>query len=104
MLYSMAPGRRIGPARAATLAHALGKVHRTVNPVRRTGIDAGVPDMGEIVRIATFEGDGDFPAYVARPEPAAANGAAIIVIQEIFGVNAGIREKCDHWAALGFLA
>ena len=60
--------------------------------------------MGEIVRIATFEGDGDFPAYVARPGPAAANGAAIIVIQEIFGVNAGIREKCDHWAGLGYLA
>jgi len=58
--------------------------------------------MGEYVRIATYEGDGDFPAYVARPagEPT----AAIIVIQEIFGVNPGIRNKADHWASLGYLA
>jgi len=37
-----------------------------------------------------------FPAYLAQP-----NGvprAAIIVIQEIFGVNAGIRSKSDKWA------
>ena len=30
--------------------------------------------------------------------------AAIIVIPEIFGVNPGIRQKCDKWAELGFLA
>ena len=28
---------------------------------------------------------------------------AVVVIQEIFGVNEGIRRKCDHWAALGYL-
>jgi len=58
--------------------------------------------MGEQVRIATYEGDGTFPAYVARPAGEAK--AAIIVIQEIFGVNAGIRGKADHWASLGYLA
>lgn len=58
--------------------------------------------MGEYVRIATYEGDGDFPAYVARPQGAAK--AAIIVIPEIFGVNPGIRQKADHFAALGYLA
>ena len=58
--------------------------------------------MGEYVRIATYEGDGDFPAYVARP--AGKPTAAIIVIQEIFGVNPGIRNKADHWASLGYLA
>ncbi len=30
--------------------------------------------------------------------------AAIIVIQEIFGVNAGIRRKCDTLAEAGYLA
>ena len=30
--------------------------------------------------------------------------AAIIVIQEIFGVNEGIRRKCDSWARAGYLA
>jgi carboxymethylenebutenolidase len=45
---------------------------------------------------------GDFTAYVA--EPTAAPKAAIIVIQEIFGVNPGIRQKCDVWAKAGYLA
>jgi carboxymethylenebutenolidase len=46
--------------------------------------------------------EGQIPAYVAQP--AAANGKAMIVIPEIFGVNAGIRSKCDQWAAKGYLA
>ena len=41
-------------------------------------------------------------AYVAAPEGEAK--AAIIVIQEIFGVNEGIRRKCDNWARHGYLA
>ena len=43
-----------------------------------------------------------FDAYVAQPE--ATPKAAIIVIQEIFGVNGGIRQKCDNWAKAGYLA
>lgn len=58
--------------------------------------------MAEYVRIPTYEGDGEFQAYVARP--AGAPTAAIIVIQEVFGVNEGIRRKADHWADLGYLA
>ena len=58
--------------------------------------------MTETVRIPTYEGDASFPAYVARP--AGEPKGAIIVIQEIFGVNAGIRGKADHWASLGYLA
>lgn len=57
--------------------------------------------MGTI-RIDTLEGDSGFDAYVAEPE--GAPRAAIVVIQEIFGVNEGIRRKCDHWAARGYLA
>jgi len=45
---------------------------------------------------------GDFSAYVASP--ATPPKAAIIVIQEIFGVNPGIRQKCDTWAKAGYLA
>ncbi|MFC3175095.1 dienelactone hydrolase family protein [Novosphingobium bradum] len=58
--------------------------------------------MGEYVRIATYEGDADFPAYMARPAGSAQG--AVIVIQEIFGVNPGIRQKADHFASLGYLA
>ncbi len=42
------------------------------------------------------------PLYVAKPS--GTPRGAIIVIQEIFGVNPGIRAKCDRWAALGYLA
>ena len=45
---------------------------------------------------------GEFSAYMAEPQ--GTPRAAIIVIQEIFGVNAGIRQKCDNWAKLGYLA
>jgi carboxymethylenebutenolidase len=46
--------------------------------------------------------DGAFSAYVARP--AAAKAPAIVVIQEIFGVNAVMRGICDDLAAQGYLA
>lgn len=52
--------------------------------------------------IPTLEGDAQFGAYIARPE--GTPKAAIIVIQEIFGVNPGIRQKCDKLAAEGYLA
>jgi carboxymethylenebutenolidase len=58
--------------------------------------------MSETATISTLAGDGSFSAYVARPE--ASPRAAIVVIQEIFGVNAGIRRKCDRLAADGYLA
>ena len=57
--------------------------------------------MGTI-SIETLDGSGQFDAYVA--EPTGTPRAAIVVIQEIFGVNEGIRRKCDHWAAKGYLA
>ncbi|PKL74230.1 MAG: carboxymethylenebutenolidase, partial [Candidatus Melainabacteria bacterium HGW-Melainabacteria-1] len=50
--------------------------------------------------IPTLQGDVQFGAYIARPQGAAK--AAIIVIQEIFGVNPGIRQKCDKLAAKGY--
>jgi carboxymethylenebutenolidase len=46
--------------------------------------------------------DGSFQAYVARPNVLPA--PAIIVIQEIFGVNADLRDTCDELAAQGYLA
>lgn len=48
-------------------------------------------------------GDGfKLSAYRADPEGAPRGG--IVVIQEIFGVNAHIREVCDRLAALGYVA
>ncbi len=58
--------------------------------------------MSETLNITTLDGPDTFDAYIARP--AAEPKSAIIVIQEIFGVNAGIRRKCDRLAEEGYLA
>jgi carboxymethylenebutenolidase len=46
--------------------------------------------------------DGTFRAYIARPRVVPA--PAIVVIQEIFGVNADLRETCDELASQGYFA
>jgi len=46
--------------------------------------------------------DGGFGAYVASPPNSPA--PAIVVIQEIFGVNAVMRQTADQFAARGYLA
>src|SRR5271154_583080 len=46
--------------------------------------------------------DGKFGAYLARPTSLPA--PAVVVLQELFGVNAGIRKTCDELAEQGFLA
>jgi len=56
--------------------------------------------MGERISISTP--DGAFDAYVARP--AADKAPAVVVIQEIFGVNKVMRDITDGLAAEGFLA
>lgn len=58
--------------------------------------------MSETVSISTLEGDGEFSAYCARP--AKPPRGAVVVIQEIFGINPGIRRKCDRLAEEGYLA
>jgi carboxymethylenebutenolidase len=58
--------------------------------------------MTGTIQIDTLDHDGSFTAYVAEPE--GTPKAAVIVIQEIFGVNAGIRRKADTLAEAGYLA
>ena len=51
----------------------------------------------------TIEGqDGTFNAYIARPKIMPA--ATVVVLQELFGVNADIRKTCDELAEQGFIA
>lgn len=54
------------------------------------------------IHIDASDGSGSFDAYVAESQ--GTPRGAIVVIQEIFGVNPGIRKKCDDWAAAGYLA
>ena len=58
--------------------------------------------MSEMTRIDSLTNGEALGAYVARP--AGDVKAAIVVIQEIFGVNAGIQRKCDKLAEAGYLA
>jgi carboxymethylenebutenolidase len=58
--------------------------------------------MGTDIHLTAADGSGSFSAYVAKP--ASGSGPGIIVIQEIFGVNAGIRKMCDDYAAAGYIA
>ena len=53
-------------------------------------------------RISISGHDGTFGAYIARPEVLPA--PAVVVLQELFGVNADIREKCNELAEQGFIA
>ena len=58
---------------------------------------------GETVTVTTHDGDA-MPAYVARPAPADANGAGVLVIHEILGLDDNAREKADRFAAEGYTA
>ena len=57
--------------------------------------------MGSIVQLSAADGT-QVPAYVATP--AAPAKAVVLVIQEIFGINAHIREVADAYANEGYLA
>jgi carboxymethylenebutenolidase len=46
--------------------------------------------------------DGAFDAYIAPPKTLPAS--AVVVLQELFGVNADIRRTCDELAEQGFVA
>lgn len=58
--------------------------------------------MSENVIIKATDGAGEFSAYVSAPAKAPA--PAVLVIQEIFGVNHNLRVICDNLAAQGYLA
>src|SRR6202166_3010143 len=53
-------------------------------------------------RITINGHDGTFGAYIARPGVLPA--PAVVVLQELFGVNADIRKHCDELAEQGFIA
>lgn len=57
--------------------------------------------MGEMVTLGSENGR-DFQGYLARPRQA--QGPGVVVLQEIFGVNAFIRSVADRFAAAGFFS
>jgi carboxymethylenebutenolidase len=57
--------------------------------------------MGQTIQLTAKDGN-KFSAY--RADPAGKPRGAIVVIQEIFGVNQHIRSVADRYAALGYVA
>jgi carboxymethylenebutenolidase len=57
--------------------------------------------MGNFVRVKASDGH-ELSAYVA--EPAGTAKGAIVIVQEIFGVNPSIQGVADHYAEQGYLA
>lgn len=57
--------------------------------------------MGNFIDLKAADGF-SFPAYVAQPQGKARG--AVVVLQEIFGVNSHIRQVADGYAAAGYLA
>ena len=57
--------------------------------------------MPQTIQLTAADGT-TFPVYVAQPT--GAPKGAIVVLQEIFGVNAHIRAVADGYAAAGYLA
>jgi len=61
----------------------------------------GTIQMGQLIELTSADGF-RFPAYMA--EPAGKARGAVVVLQEIFGVNSHIRSVADGYAAEGYLA
>ncbi len=59
--------------------------------------------MATQIDLTALDRSGTFAGYLATPHDDAVS-AGIVVVQEIFGVNAGIRAIADAWAAQGYTA
>ena len=57
--------------------------------------------MGEMMTLSAADG---FELGAYKAEPAGEPKGCVVVIQEVFGVNAHIREVCDGYAADGYVA
>src|SRR5262245_3502233 len=57
--------------------------------------------MGKLVELKTTDG-----AHISawRADPAGAPRGAVVIAQEIFGVNGHVRDVCDGYAADGYVA
>ena len=55
---------------------------------------------GDWITVTAQDG-GDFKAYMAVPE--SGSGPAIVLLQEIFGVNQHMRDVADDYAEEGYV-
>lgn len=58
--------------------------------------------MGKMIEIPATDGSGSFAGYLALP--ASGKGPGVVIGQEIFGINANMREIADFYAEEGYVA
>lgn len=58
--------------------------------------------MGKMISVKASDGSGSFAAYLALP--ASGKGPGVVIGQEIFGINANMREVADFYAEEGYVA
>jgi carboxymethylenebutenolidase len=56
---------------------------------------------GQMIMVKASDGSGEFAAYLSQPASGA--GPGLVIAQEIFGVNANLREIADHYAEAGYI-
>ena len=56
---------------------------------------------GQMIMVKARDGSGEFAAYLAQPASGA--GTGLVIAQEIFGVNANLRQIADHYAEAGYI-
>lgn len=92
------PSRRMVAASIFTAGYAL-----ALQPAEATAITT--PTDGLIIEEPRFTGAGGYalPSYVARPAGRGRH-SAIIVVNEVFGIHAYIKDVCRRLARLGYVA
>lgn len=58
--------------------------------------------MGKMITVKASDGSGTFAGYLAVP--ASGKGPGVVIGQEIFGINANMREIADFYAEEGYVA
>lgn len=58
--------------------------------------------MGKMMKVQASDGSGSFSGYLALP--ASGKGPGVVIGQEIFGINANMREVADLYAEEGYVA
>ncbi len=93
-----APSRRAIAASLFTLGYAA-----AIGPANAQAITT--PTDGLIIEEPRLRGAGGYalPAYLARPEGRARHGA-VLVVNEIFGIHAYIKDVCHRLAREGYVA
>src|ERR1700741_3709697 len=96
--------KRLPPPHTAISSHTLSAKMTCADPVAVGGDSVWIylHHEGEVKDHISVTGqDGTFAAYISRPKTLPA--PAVVVLQELFGGDADIRETCDELAEQGFI-